>query len=330
MSTSGGVPSNAGASSWNVTSQGNGYVANSNDLVISTGAGGPVDMSLPVAPSIGSRVAFFFPADQTPTISASAGQQIEGPTPFGGPSPTFVSSLETSPNYGLPYYIEFTYVGTVGGTPTWIVTRVQGSDWGYGASFFGTVALNDGFYLNAQGSTIHSGSYQILITDTLVRKLTNAAATWTLPTPNTALGQVLILMNQNTGIITLTGSSQIASVPPESTVMLWSDGSEWRMGGPTLATASNTAQGAKVTTTVPTTAVAFIPNAIQDAEIFFVVTTADLLTITYGPTTGAENTLVSAVTMPIGASFTKRIPANWSVIITGTIANLSAVTIQTC
>jgi hypothetical protein len=50
--------------------------------------------------------------------------------------------------------------------------------------------------------------------------------------------------------------------------------------------------------------------------------------VTYGPSTGAENTLTSAVTMPAGAMFTPRIPANSKVVITGTIDDISGVTIQ--
>jgi hypothetical protein len=99
--------------------------------------------------------------------------------------------------------------------------------------------------------------------------------------------------------------------------------------GNVTLTNSNTSAGVTIPTAVTVTSgSAFTPATGSDCEIFFIVTAAGTLTMTYGPSTGAENPLVTAVAVPLGASFTKRIPAGWKVVITLTTATISSVKLQ--
>jgi hypothetical protein len=93
---------------------------------------------------------------------------------------------------------------------------------------------------------------------------------------------------------------------------------------------SNTAGTVVLTVPTPSTGVAFVPSANQDCDLTFFVKTAAAFTVTYGPSTGAENTILTSTTLPVGVMFSKRIPTGWSVIITGTIADLENLLVQTC
>ena len=98
--------------------------------------------------------------------------------------------------------------------------------------------------------------------------------------------------------------------------------------GPTFVHAPNYSGAAAPNTTTlssvtPSSGVAFTPNANQNAMIYLPVSAgsaAATVTITYGPSTGKENTIVSAT--PIAGSssalYTLLVPANWKVIITTT------------
>jgi len=148
-------------------------------------------------------------------------------------------------------------------------------------------------------------------------------------------GQTLLYANKGAGKITITptsanidGNSSLV-VPPHASVAVYTDGLNFYTFG-TLAKASNTSATATASTPAPTTGSAFVPAANQDCELSFVVTTASTFTVTYGPTTGAEHTIISGVALPIGTFFNKRIPAGWSVIITGTIADLGSILAVTC
>lgn len=89
----------------------------------------------------------------------------------------------------------------------------------------------------------------------------------------------------------------------------------------------NTSFAASVVVPAIVSGTAFTPST-RDSELFFVITAAGTVTMTYGPTTGLENNVIAGVAMPIGASVTKRIPASWKVIITLVTAAI-APTVQT-
>lgn len=110
-------------------------------------------------------------------------------------------------------------------------------------------------------------------------------------------------------------------IPPKTAVWLVNDGQNYYTFG-TMNRGSSTGLFAVATTPAPATGVAFTPNANQDCELSFAVATAGTFSITYGPSTGAENTILTATALAIGTFFNKGIPANWKVIITGTIASL--------
>lgn len=87
--------------------------------------------------------------------------------------------------------------------------------------------------------------------------------------------------------------------------------------------------GATMSTVAPVSGTAFQPSTTKDTEIVIPVTTGGTLTMTMGPTTGAENTILSAFTVVAGTVITKRIPASWRVVLTLTTAVLASVSVQT-
>jgi hypothetical protein len=91
---------------------------------------------------------------------------------------------------------------------------------------------------------------------------------------------------------------------------------------------SNTSASAVVTSPTFVSTVAQVLNATYDANLYVEVKTAASLTITMGPTTGSENTILATVVAALGLE-TIHVPAGWSVIITGTVADL-AITAITC
>lgn len=118
-------------------------------------------------------------------------------------------------------------------------------------------------------------------------------------------------------------------LPPHSSTMFGNDGTNYFTES-NLCRTSNTAVAATASTPSPVTGTAFTPAANQDCELSFVVTTAATYTVTFGPSTGAENTIINNVALPIGSFFNKRIPAGWKVVITGTIADLGSILAVTC
>lgn len=79
-----------------------------------------------------------------------------------------------------------------------------------------------------------------------------------------------------------------------------------------------------------TSGVAFTPNASFDCFVMvtLIATTVGTLTITYGPSTGAENTWLPVITVTAGSGETVGlyVPAGWKVVATdtGTTEALSA------
>lgn len=127
---------------------------------------------------------------------------------------------------------------------------------------------------------------------------------------------------------TIDGQNQW-TLPAHCGVLVHEDGNNFYTLG-SVSKASNTSGNATVTTPTPTSGTAFTPNANQDCELSFAVSTAASFSVTYGPATGAENTIISTTSLPIGTFFNKRIPAGWMVIITGTIADLENILAVSC
>jgi hypothetical protein len=75
--------------------------------------------------------------------------------------------------------------------------------------------------------------------------------------------------------------------------------------------------------------VKFQPSSSKDTEITFGVTLGGTITMTYGPTPGTANTILSSFVTVAGVVITKRIPATWYVVITLITATISSVKIQT-
>lgn len=91
---------------------------------------------------------------------------------------------------------------------------------------------------------------------------------------------------------------------------------------------SATGAAAAVTSPSFTSTTAKVLNATQDVVLYVQVKTAAALGITMGPTTGSENTVCTSETEALGL-ITIRVPSSWSVIITGTIADLGILAV-TC
>lgn len=89
-----------------------------------------------------------------------------------------------------------------------------------------------------------------------------------------------------------------------------------------------------ITTPTITSGTAFEPNANVDSELSFTIgaAAAGSYSVTYGPSTGAENTIVSSAALVAGSSgyFCKRIPAGWKVIVTLTSVTISDPLVQSC
>jgi hypothetical protein len=101
--------------------------------------------------------------------------------------------------------------------------------------------------------------------------------------------------------------------------------------GPVTASGGiNSAGHGAFSTVSPTSGVAFTPNASFDCYvmILLIATTVGTLTVTYGPSTGAENTWLPVITVTAGSaeSVGMYVPAGWKVVATdtGTTETLSA------
>lgn len=90
----------------------------------------------------------------------------------------------------------------------------------------------------------------------------------------------------------------------------------------------STAAVATVTSPSVSTGVAFTPGATGDCFLSWYVSHAGTLTVTMGPSTGAEHTIYSAVAVLADGAFDIWVPAAWKVVITlaasATISNVTA------
>lgn len=150
-----------------------------------------------------------------------------------------------------------------------------------------------------------------------------------------------------------TSTSLSLSGSAQSFVILSDDGTNWHV----VASSPNIGQQAAVTfagqihtnagsdtsgivsgisTTTPSSGVGFVPLVTSDCMLYVPIaaTTTGTVTITFGPSTGSENTPVpsSALVASSEPTFTLRVPKGWTVIITktGTTVAIGTCTIQTC
>jgi len=87
---------------------------------------------------------------------------------------------------------------------------------------------------------------------------------------------------------------------------------------------------AVVTTLSVSSGVGFIPSATRRSEVIIPCTHAGTVTLTAGPSTGAENTYLSTFTVVAGTVITKTVPAGWTVIVTlASSATIGTVAVQT-
>jgi hypothetical protein len=94
-------------------------------------------------------------------------------------------------------------------------------------------------------------------------------------------------------------------------------------GFPNIATNGINSSGhAAFSSSTPASGVAFTPNASFDTfiNVNMVATTVGTLTVTYGPSTGAENTWCPSTNLVVasGANVGLYVPAGWKVVVTTT------------
>lgn len=120
-----------------------------------------------------------------------------------------------------------------------------------------------------------------------------------------------------TGSVVFTNSPTITT--PTITGVAKSDGND-------------TSSGATVTAPAVTSGVAFTPSTTKNAQVTFQLAAATgSYTLTYGPSTGAENTLASAAATLINEStlVSFMVPKGWKVVITLTTVTLTATLVTT-
>jgi len=95
---------------------------------------------------------------------------------------------------------------------------------------------------------------------------------------------------------------------------------------------TDTSSGAAVTSPAVTSGVAFTPSATRNAQVIFQIAgITGSFSITYGPSTGAENALATAVPtlLGVGDVVDFMVPKGWKVVITLTTVTLSGTKVTT-
>ena len=95
------------------------------------------------------------------------------------------------------------------------------------------------------------------------------------------------------------------------TQLVYSDGTAMFLSAPL-----NTATVAAISTPSVSSGNKFQCSTVGDGLLTFYITHAGTLTVTMGPSTGAENTLLSAVSVLADSQFDFWVPATWQTIIT--------------
>lgn len=108
------------------------------------------------------------------------------------------------------------------------------------------------------------------------------------------------------------------SHPPTNVGAITASGIITENGGTSSAGVAGGAGG--VTNPVPVSGAAFTPDANQDCMLYVSITatTAGTYALTMGPTTGAENAIITArnLVAASGVDIAVRVPAGWKVVVT--------------
>ena len=243
-------------------------------------------------------------------ITPSAGQTVNG-------SSSLYALVKGAPNFGGPFYWEFTYVAV----NTWVCTRALGTDGGSGTGANGPLSLNQPIYWNTIRTITGNGPWTMNATDGIVKRTTGANA-GTLTLVNSENGEMLFVVNNAPGPIILSATTiyGVSIIPEKSGAILFAAGSNswqtvaaWGCNQNTIIAPSNPSISSGG---------GFIPSQYQDCDLYVpvVATTAGTVTITMGPATGAEQTPYPSQRLLLGGDQTLpvHVPAGWTVIATVT------------
>lgn len=303
-------------------------------------------VTLPASPKVGDQVMLFLTNwGCDGSLNANTGQQIWGPDSSSAglsAAPQSVSGVSTSGgNTSYPAFIVATYVGSQspGPLPTWSITTMGADDIGYGLTLLGQIDISGGLYVNRKSvASTKTANYTTTYQDCALRLAGASVATLTLTSGLTTTGQVIIAYNASThawNLATTSGTVDYPTIPPKSTVIIQQvQTNVWQV----LARVglSDTSNANTPTNPAMTSGSALQPSTVNDVELMIPVTagaTLPTVQITYGPTTGAENTIVPA-SSPLPASalslFRVRIRRGWRIVVTvgGTGTSIGTVTQQ--
>lgn len=219
------------------------------------------------------------------------------------------------------------WVCTTAGTPgTWTTVSVDGAlvdlttnqNIGGNKGFTNALLANGTFEilnrLIGHATTI-SATYTTVVGDFVVLI---TSGTFTVTLANMAAGQIEMFANAGSGVVTLTPTSGTIAgaasliLPARSGCIVFFDGTNYEVLGAYGVASQNTA----ISTPTIASGTAFTPNTSSNSELVVPVTTAGTVTFTWGPSTGAENTLFTSLSMSVGQLIQKYIPKGWKVVIT--------------
>ena len=287
-------------------------------------------ITLPASPAIGQAVlvtcanAYGFAT----TITANTGQTINGGAVAGS------VSVATEFAGSLTFQILLIAISAT----AW-KTVSSGTDLGGGFEVTGTFHVGTGGFdvsgpmglnggLNIHTAVSRTTAYTTARGDLWVRA-TSGSWTLTLGTPTD--NQELIITNEGAGVITVTpqtgtingGANRVLG--PNSSIIVIADGTNWHIIG-------SYGPGGNVSSPAVVSGTAFIASAVPSTVYFQInATVAGSYTLTMGPSTGAENTIGSAVAMLIGsdAIVSLAVPANWKVVLTVTSVTIGSTSVVT-
>jgi hypothetical protein len=271
--------------------------------------------TLPVTPAVGTMIGVYRSAvSQTITLAAGAGGTING-----------LASVSIS-NTSL--LVDPLIMVQATSSTTWIIISAFGTDAGQGfvaggaLKSVGQLSFNVGFVGHSLAKT---ANYTTLNTDWWINCTSNSF-TVTLGTTTFAAGCQQLVTNPGTGTITMAAVSGTLSgpttLPPKSGAIFTYDGTSWNCDG-SWGTVTDSSAWVTISNPAITSGVAFTCSATSDGELLVPVTLGGTGTVTFGPTTGAENTILPAGSVLVaGAPLVKHIPKGWKVVITLVTATL--------
>jgi hypothetical protein len=166
--------------------------------------------------------------------------------------------------------------------------------------------------------------YTTLYTDqTVILTGSTAGTTLTLGTTSFVAGQRQLIINESATAVTLaaaSGSINIVSLPSGAGMEMIFDGTNWK-GAAGYYVYGDTSNVASFSTPAFVSGTALQISTGADKMLYITCTTSASLTVTMGPTTGAENSIVPAVVAPVGGYYSMLVPKTYRVIVTGTVAD---------